>query len=147
MLPNLTCFTNIYARINRLCGRRIGSVTLIHDEQSHFDQIVQSAKHTTEDLAKTLSVPLMPFADYHFVEKATLVFANSTTSPGIQAADALAGFIMRFTKDVLYGDCPPSETAKDGFKGILKMSKPVEGRGVNFVLPTNDLSKLGVVAA
>jgi hypothetical protein len=59
----------------------------------------------------------------------------------------LAGFIMRYTKDVLYGDCPPSEAAKDGFNGILKLSEPIEGRGVNFVLPTDDLSKLGVVAA
>jgi hypothetical protein len=146
MLPNLTCFTNIYARINRLCGRRIGFVTLFHDEQSHFDEIVRSAKHTTEDLANTLSVPLMPFADYHFIEKATLVFTNSTTSPGIQAADVLAGFIMRYTKEVLYGDCPPSEAAKDSFNGILNLSEPIEGRGVNFVLPTNDLSKLDVVA-
>jgi hypothetical protein len=147
MLPNLTCFTNIYARINRLCGRRIGSVTLFHDEQSHFDEIVRSAKCMTEELAKTLSVPLMPFADYHFIEKATLVFTNSTISPGIQAADVLAGFLMRYAKDVLYGDCLPSEAAKDGFKGILKLSEPIEGRGVNFVLPTNDLSKLGVVVA
>jgi hypothetical protein len=147
MLPNLTCFTNIYARINRLCGRRIGSLTLFHDEQSHFDEIVRNAKRTAEDLAKTSSVPLMPFADYNFVEEATLVFTNSTTSPGIQAADVLAGFIMRYSKDVLYGDCQPSEVAKDGFQGILKLSEPVEGRGVNFVLPTDDLSKLGVIAA
>jgi hypothetical protein len=147
MLPDLTCFTNIYARINRLCGRRIGSVTLFHDEQSHFDEIVRSAKRTTEDLGKTLDVPLMPFADYHFVEKATLVFANSATSPGIQAADVLAGFVMRYTKDVLYGDRPPSDSAKDGFNRILKLSEPVVGRGMNFVLPTDDLSKLGVIGA
>jgi hypothetical protein len=108
---------------------------------------LRSAKRTTEDFAKTSRVPLMPFADYHFVEEATLAFTNSTTSPGIQAADVLAGFIMRFTKDMLYGDCPPSEVAKDGFNSILKQSEPFEGRGVNFVLPTNDLSKLGVVAA
>lgn len=147
MLPNLTCFTNIYARINRLCGRRIGSLTLFHDEQLQFDEIVRSAKRATEDLSKTLTVPLMPFADYHFVEEATLVFTNSTTSPGIQAADVLAGFIMRFTKDALYGDCSASEAARDGFNGILKLSEPIEGRGVNFVLPTNDLNKLGVVSA
>lgn len=147
MLPNLTCFTNIYARINRLCGRRIGSVTLVHDEQSHFDEIVRNAKRTMEDLSNALNVPLMPFADYHFVEKATLVFANSASSPGIQAADVLAGFVMRYTKDVLYGDCPPSNSAKEGFNRILKLSEPVAGRGMNFVLPTDDLSKLGVVAA
>jgi hypothetical protein len=147
MLPNLACFTNIYARMNRLHRRRIGSLTLFHDEQVHFDEIVRSAKRSTEDLAKASEVPLMPFADYHFEEQATLVFANSSTSPGIQAADVLAGFIMRFTKDVLYGDHPPSEAAKVGFNSILKLSEPLEGRGVNFVLPTNDLSKLGVVEA
>jgi hypothetical protein len=147
MLPNLTCFTNIYARINRLHGRRIGSLTLFHDEQLHFEEIVRNAKRNTEDLTKKAQAPLLPFADYHFEEEARLVFSNSSASSGIQAADVLAGFIMRFTRDVVYGDCPPSELSKDGFNTILKLSEPREGRGVNFVLPTKELRKLGVVPA
>jgi hypothetical protein len=147
MLPNLARFTSIYARINRLHGRRIGSLTLFHDEQLHFDEIVCSAKRATEDFAKKSRAPLIPFADHHFEEEATLVFANSKTSPGIQAAEVLAGFIMRYTKNMLYGDHSPSELAKPSFYSILGLSEPYEGRGVSFVLPTNDLRRLGVVSA
>jgi hypothetical protein len=95
----------------------------------------------------SLERPIRQRGPSNAYEEATLVFTNSTSSPGIQAADVLAGFIMRYTKEILYSDCRPSEVAKDGFNGILKLSEPIEGRGVNFVLPTNDLSKLGVVAA
>ena len=145
MLPSLTSLTNIYARLNRLHGRRIGSLTLFHDEQVHFDAILHEAKRAAEGLAHAGTVPPFPFADFHFEEQARLVFTGSHASPGIQSADVLAGFMMRYVKDSLYGERPPSDQARVAFQRILELSEPAEGRGVNFVLRTSDVVSLDVV--
>ena len=147
MLPNLTSFTNIYARINRRHARRIKDVTLFHDENAQFDEILRAAKQEAEELKEHAAVPLLPFADYHFEEKAKLIFAGSHASPGIQASDVLAGFIMRYVRDILYSEHPPYDQADEAFFDILALSEPTAGTGINFVLPTSDVIKLGVTPA
>ncbi|PAQ06726.1 DUF3800 domain-containing protein [Mesorhizobium temperatum] len=147
MLPNLTSLTNIYARLNHMHRRRIGTITLLHDEQAHFDHILREAKRAAEGLVKLGGVPIVPFADYHFEEAAALVFTGSHASPGIQAADVLAGFLMRYTRELLYAGQRPSTHAREVFHRIIDLSEPNNGRGVNFVLATDDLLKLGVVPA
>lgn len=147
MLPNLTSFTNIYARLNRLHGRKIGSITLFHDEQHHFDNILHDAKRMAEGLAQAGAAPPVRNADYTFEEQARLVFLGSHASPGIQAADVLAGFLMRYVKDSLFGKRAPTDESQVAFQRLLGLSEPTEGRGVNFVLATADVMKLGVVAA
>jgi hypothetical protein len=145
MLPNLSSLTHIYARINFLHRRRIGGVTLFHDQQDHFDDILRDAKKGAEGLARAKSVPIMPSADYHFEEQATLVFARSHESPGIQAADILAGFVMRFTRDILYSACLPSDPAVEAFHRIVALTDSTDGQGVNFVLSGSDMHRLGLV--
>lgn len=145
MLPNFSSLTHIYARINRLHGRRIGGVTLFHDEQDHFDDILRSAKEGAEALARMGPVPVMASADYHFEEQATLVFARSHASPGIQAADVLAGFVMRFARDLLYDERVPSKQAQHAFHRIVALTDAADGRGVNFVLSGYDMHRLGIV--
>ncbi|MBM7114636.1 DUF3800 domain-containing protein [Archangium primigenium] len=142
MLPNLSSLTNIYARINQLRAGRIADVTLIHDEQAHFDAILLEAKAMTEELVGNgLTVPF-PHADYRFKEKASLRFVKSQGHPGIQAADLLAGFMMRSTKAVLYnGETLQPETV-EAFQAITAVCEPTLGIGVNFVLSTADLERL-----
>ena len=41
VLPNLTSFTHIYARINLFVGRQVSGVTLFHDEQLQFGEILR----------------------------------------------------------------------------------------------------------
>jgi hypothetical protein len=147
MLPNLTSLTNIYARLNRLHRRSIGSLTLFHDEQNHFDDILHDAKRVAEGLAQAGGVPPVRFADYTFEEQAKLVFLGSHASPGIQAADVMAGFVMRYVKDALYSQSGPSEESRVAFQRILELSEPSDGRGINFVLKTADVLSLGVVPA
>jgi hypothetical protein len=144
MLPNLTSLTNIYARLNLLHRRRLSGITLFHDEQTHFDDILRQAMRSAEGLAEAGAAPPMRFADYHFEERAQLVFLNSHASPGIQAADVLAGFVMRYTKDVLFGGEAPSSDARAAFRQVLALGDPARGLGINFVLPTRDLLRLGV---
>lgn len=147
MLPNLTSLTNLYARLNHLHKRKIGSLTLFHDEQMHFDEILHDAKRTTEGLAKAGNAVPLRFADMNFEEQARLVFLGSRASPGIQAADVLAGFVMRYVKDTLFGHSRPSAEARAAFQRILELSDPENGLGINFVLATADVESLGVVPA
>jgi hypothetical protein len=147
MLPNLTSLTNIYARLNHLHERRLSSLTLFHDEQKHFDEILHDAKRTTEGLAKAGNAVPLQFADMNFEEQAKLVFLGSHASPGIQAADVLAGFVMRYVKDTLFGHSLPSTEARAAFRRILELSDPENGLGINFVLATADVERLGVVVA
>lgn len=146
MLPNLTSFTNIYARLNYLHRSKINGIMLFHDQQDHFDDILNDAKHMVEGIGGGRSTPDVQFADYHFREHASLVFAASHESPGIQAADVLAGFLMRYTKQALYeGTVSKGEQA--AFTRILELSEPSEGRGINFVLNATDLRSMGVLPA
>lgn len=144
MLPNLTSFTHIYARLNHLHERKIGAITLFHDEQSHFDNILHDAKRSAEELARNGAAPVMPFADYTFEEQARLIFLRSHASPGIQAADILAGFVMRHVKDSLFGTRPSDDDSLRTLHRILALSGPTEGAVINFVLGTADIKKIGI---
>lgn len=146
MLPNLTSFTNIYARLNHLHRRDINGITLFHDQQDHFDDILIGAKQMVEEIGGGDATPEVRFADYRFSEDARLMFMASHESPGIQAADVLAGFLMRYTKQSLY-EGAVSQGERAAFMRILELSEPSEGRGINFVLKTADLLPMGVIPA
>jgi hypothetical protein len=78
----------------------MGSVRIIHDEQLQYGHILDDGKRASEEFAERgLTWPL-PHADYGFTQGAHLTFASSDTSAGIQAADVIAGFVMRYVQDV-----------------------------------------------
>lgn len=144
MLPNLTSLTNLYARINRYRRRKLAEVEIVHDEQAHFDTILADAKQLTEHLAaQGLAMPAR-FADYQFVEQAALRFARSSETNGIQAADVLAGFVMRHVKSVLHDRVAPGSEAARAFHALMNLTDPNEGLGINFVLAHGDIERLGV---
>lgn len=147
MLPSLTSLTNIYARINLYRGGAMAGVTLLHDEQLHFEAILHDAKATLERLAATNTAPRVRFADYTVIKGAELEFGQSGDHAGIQAADVLAGFVMRYVRDVLAGKMPTSTSAQETFHKIIGLSNPRRGLGVNFVMPTQNLLRLGVIPA
>lgn len=147
MLPNLSSFTNIYARINQLHERNVSNITLVHDEQFYFERILQDGKVATEALIGMDAVPAMPHADFGFNEAASLVFARSDDSPGIQVADVIAGFVMRYVKAVLFNEPGPHPELHDVFHELLSLSVPSRGIGINFVLTHHDLARLGVSIA
>lgn len=144
MLPSLTSLTNLYARINRYRRRRLAGVVIVHDEQAHFDAILADAKLLAERLAADGSAISARFADYHFVEQATLRFASSAQTPGIQAADLVAGFVMRYVKSVLHDQTAPDPVARDVFDMLTDFTDPMKGLGINFVLASNDVVRLGM---
>ena len=147
MLPSLTSLTNIYARINLYRNGATAGVTLLHDEQLHFEAILRDAKATLEWLAATNAAPRVRFADYKVIEDAALEFGRSQDHAGIQAADVLAGFVMRYVRDILVEKMPADPCAREAFHKIVGLGNPRRGLGVNFVMPTQNLLRLGVLPA
>jgi Protein of unknown function (DUF3800) len=145
MLPNLSSFTNIYARINLYHNGNLSGVKLVHDEQSHFDAILIKAKETAERLAASNDVIKVSYADYHFRQKATLSFEKSTSNVGLQVADCLAGFVMRHVLDGLGNGRPIDRAGAIAFRLLLSMTNAKRGSGVNFVLTSSDMRRLGIL--
>lgn len=135
MLPNLSSFTNIYARINLFRKGRLTGVRLVHDEQFELENIILDSKRTAESIKDAKIKPFTPHSDYLFSESASLEFVQSHESVGIQLADVVAGAVMRFYRDRLRGSVAyPPETAAV-IRKLLQRSDESTGIGVNQVVP------------
>lgn len=137
MLPNLSSLTNIYARINKLLHGKLSDVRLIHDQQLQFDQILHDAKLAAEAVTDPRVLPFTPHADFHFLQNASLEFATSHESAGIQVADVLAGATMRFYRDRLRGRNLTTARVTPGLQRLFRASNGRTGIGVNQVMPTS----------
>lgn len=145
ILPNLSSFTNLYARINLFRERQLGAVRIIHDEQLQYDHVLEQGKRASEEYAELgLSWPVQ-HADYGFKERAELTFWPSNSSVGIQAADVLAGFVMRYVQSVIAQANVPSSGAIKTFHSLLLLAEPERGTGFNFVVSRRDFARLGLM--
>lgn len=144
VLPNMSSFTHLYARVNRYAQKQVSSVTLFHDEQLQFGDILQYAKTQTEKVAELdLSLP-MKTADFEFTQVAELRFLRSHDSIGIQIADVLAGFIARYVQDAVWGGTTIHPDKLAIFKRLVAMGDQRRGIGINFVAPDSLIRFLGV---
>ncbi|MGJ5181864.1 hypothetical protein ACQR16_34505 [Bradyrhizobium oligotrophicum] len=81
------------------------------------------------------------------MERGELTFSASNLSAGIQAADVLAGFIMRYVQSIIaQAKMPPPEAIK-AFGLLLLLAEPERGTGLNFVLGRRDFNRLGLLQA
>jgi len=135
MLPNISSFTNIYARINLFMKGNVSGVSIFHDEQVHFDEIISHNKTLVEELDMATVVSFKT-ANYDFSETASLKFAKSHEYGAIQVADILAGTAMRYMQEKIEGTESRTEII-GAYNGILRMSNPARGLGVNLVTTTN----------
>ncbi|QCB55820.1 DUF3800 domain-containing protein [Sphingopyxis sp. PAMC25046] len=142
VLPNLSSFTHIYARINRFAQKRVAGITLFHDEQLQFGDILQQSKDMAEAL--NLKLPLIP-ADFEYQESADLRFLRSQDSIGIQIADILAGFVARYVEEAIWGETPMHPEKMAIFERLVTMGDQSLGTGINFVAPTSLVRMLGIV--
>lgn len=144
VLPNLTSFTNIYARINHHRGKRVSGGTLFHDEQLQFGDILQQNKKIAESFAELgLKLPLRT-ADFEFSEAAELKFLRSHESIGIQIADILAGFCTRYVQDVVWSGASRQGDRTVAFDRLVGSANRDRGTGINFVAPDRMLHFLGI---
>ena len=131
VLPNLSSFTNVYARINKFHQGRVSEIKIFHDEQPHFDEIIQTNKKLMEEVDMS-DFAHVQSSQYDFYETASLMFAKSHEHIPIQVADLLAGMVMRYLQEKLEGVRSRPEIIK-AYDLILRNSNPNRGPGVNLV--------------
>lgn len=135
MLPNYSSLTNLYARINHAHDGNIKSVKLVHDVQAQFDDILFLAKQAAE--SATPDRDISPIANYNFLEQAELSIGKSEECVGIQAADILTGFIVRYAQDKVFYKIEPALELVKAFHLMADAEDPVKGYGVNYVWSHN----------
>lgn len=146
VLPNLTSFTHIYARINRFLEKQVSGVTLFHDEQLQFDDVLRQNKGLMEGFtAQNMKLPLKT-ADFEFSESAKLEFIHSHDSIGIQISDVLAGFVARYIQDVVWGGIAMDVDRMAIFNRIVITGERERGTGVNIVAPESLTRFLGITS-
>lgn len=137
ILPNYSSLTNLYARINHAHEGKISDIHLVHDEQAQYDEILDLAKKAAEMLRNAREVS--PIANYNFLEQASLTFARSEDNIGIQAADVLIGFLVRYAQEILCAKTEPAEELKEAFRVMAEAEDFEKGYGVNYVWSHNEI--------
>ncbi|MGH1404358.1 MAG: DUF3800 domain-containing protein [Alphaproteobacteria bacterium] len=141
MLPNLSSFTNIYARINMFLGGDLSNVKIYHDEQLQYEQVIEAAKHDVENMPFDRFGFVSDSANYKFEKNADLFFKASHESIGIQVADILAGFTRLYIEQVRGGQNISNEIQK-AHRILMTMNREESGLGINMVMSTQDFKKI-----
>lgn len=141
LLPNLSSFNSIYARINKYKKGKLSDVVIVHDEQVQFDEIITKIH---EDLGSVdgLADVATHSGDYNFVEKSQLKFVDSKDSIAVQVSDVLSGFVMRYVQDSLYSDKQVDSNLEKAFVALKSSWSDSTNVGVNFVIPQYKLSNI-----
>lgn len=131
MLPNVSSFASIYARMNLYLNGKLTTARIFHDEQAHFDEIIAHNKELMESLDMSGAISIQT-ANYNIHESSSLIFAKSHDNSAIQVADLLAGLAMRYVQERI-GGCKTSQESVEAYTGILRISNPYRGLGINLV--------------
>lgn len=137
MLPNLTSFTNIYARLNRYSKRNLDGIHIVHDQQFEIEDILRLGKATAESLTQANKLPYTPHSDYIFENSATFTFTRSHEGVGVQLADIVAGAVMRYFRDSQH--LVPDGVVSQVVKRLIASFDPRTSCGVNQVVATQDV--------
>jgi hypothetical protein len=116
---------------------RISDIRLIHDAQLQFDDILEVSKTVTETLRERAAEMFAPHSNFNFRESAYLSFASSTKSIGLQVADILAGFSMRYVKEFFTERNQVKPIAHQTYDMLRRHTNPTNGVGVNLLVPSN----------
>lgn len=139
VLPYISSFYNLHARLNHLFKRDLSEVSIIHDNQSHFDEILKyyhrSAVENTNETSMTFDN-----ADFIFLNTSSLQFQDDKGSIGLQVADLFAGFLNKSIPHLIH----KNETLTDAEDAVLQrvMAGLYYQKAINFVLPNKQNKKL-----
>lgn len=144
LLSHVSSMANILARVNLENRENNEEVTFIHDNQDHFDEILQSIKTQTTELDISENLPKIITADFNLPKNSKLLFEDSKDYIGIQIADILGGFMARYFKDILYDKKNIDDIYHEIFHILINLSNPNKGIGTNMVLPTSLIEKMNI---
>lgn len=146
LLPHISCLTNIIAKTNFL-NNNLSEIKFIHDEQKHFDDILSDNIRTMYSLASADSIIKMNNADFKLksLPKVT-VDGLSESNIGLQIADILAGFMMRYIKRIV-DNVPMDEIYSEIFTKIINYQNDCRKNSptVNFLISITDMKKMGML--
>lgn len=135
LLPQISCLTNIIARVNCL-NSGLNKIRFFHDEQKQFDNILEDNVNIMYELSSSESRWKMRGVNFNLLSKPDITIDTlSHNDIGIQIADILAGFMMRYVKKYLESS-KLSPIHDEIFYRLMKYT--------NFVLSLSDLKKLGL---
>ena len=135
ILPHVHSFFNIIGRLNKYHLGDIKDIYLFHDEQREFDVILEKSKVFIVNYQNSKNAPPTNNSDLNVCNDFGLSFVNSDSSPGVQVADLLAGFYVRFINDVFYEEKTIDQIYFDIFKILVNYQNHYSPLGVNLVLP------------
>ena len=139
MLPNLTSFTNVYARLNLFYGRKLKGVHIVHDQQLEVEDLRRHGKVIAEARREADSIPYTPHSDFLFAETASFEFAQSHETISIQLADVAAGAVMRYFRDSPHTAIDPDLDRV--MRILIGRSDGRTGYGINQVVPMGNLRR------
>lgn len=135
ILPHTHSVFNILARLNQLHKKNMSEVSLHHDLQSEFEDIIIYSKNLIEQRTTNYNGPPVFNSDYDFIRKAHLEFLDSKSHVGIQIADLIAGFMSRYINGWLYKNTEIPAIYHKSFSKIVTNYNNIRSLGVNFVIP------------
>lgn len=138
MLPNLTSFYNIYARINKSKSGDISEINFIHDGQTNFDDIIKAGKLHIENEGRFVKV-YTPMSDFNFNATSKMSFEPSTQKKGIQMADLISGFCMRHIQNTCIKDEHQTAVYKECYSILNSIINENESPAISQVVPTKFL--------
>jgi hypothetical protein len=113
----------------------IESITLVHDEQREFDAILEKSKEYIVKRSISKNSPPTPNSDLDIHSDFGLEFIKSDLSSGVQVADLIAGFYVRFINEVFYERKQIESVYLNTFNILVDYQNPLSPLSVNFVLP------------
>ncbi|WP_336369271.1 DUF3800 domain-containing protein [Rahnella perminowiae] len=134
LLPHTSSLINIVLRLNKKYNKKISKIKLHHDTQIQLDSILHG---NLSNLSRfNIVAPNVKGVDYSIHCIPTMTFEDSKKEIGIQIADIISGFVVRYTSDRLFNSKYIDEryhVAASLIEGIFPSNKnPV---GINYVMP------------
>lgn len=133
-LPHYNSFANFYARLNQFFAGNLGQCIMIHDEQKHFDEILQVAKKHSECSNVSGKIYLPESSNFSFTSSAQLEFKSSKDNLGIQIADVLAGLLCLYQKNII-NNVMTDNILLHAVDLLICNSNDNLGVGINYVVP------------
>lgn len=124
MLPQITCLTNLIARINKI-EKQNNQIKIIHDYQKEFSTPMKNIISEMKQLRDQLNFKT-EFTNFKIPNELEVDYENSRSYFGIQCADIFAGLIMNYFRD---------SNKYSMYKEYINKLNP----HINFVLPDDSL--------
>ena len=134
ILPHIASFTNLHARLNFYYKNDLSSISIIHDNQAHFDEII---KHYHKTAIKEKDSIDKIFenerANFSFTSITSLEFQDDKNQIGLQVADIFAGFTNKAVEYIINDEKYLTKEEYDVLLQILASLYFTED--INYVIP------------